>query len=164
LYGKSYCKKNHSQPKFKQLLGDRLDKFVRNSQSRQSIGIPVGPDFSRIIAEIVAVELDAGLNKLLNASSRRAVRYVDDIAVGYTQEENDDVIVSQIAKVLGEFELEVNLDKTHVLGVGRPFTPEWKHTIRRFRSLQRFVVSEQISKLTSRKLSTSPNLVRRITC
>jgi len=133
LYGKSYCKKNHSQPKFKQSLGDRLDKFVRNSQSQQSIGIPVGPDFSRIIAEIIAVELDAGLNKLLNATSRRAVRYVDDIAVGYTQEENDDVIVSQIAKVLGEFELEVNLDKTHVLGVGRPLTPEWRHTIRRFR-------------------------------
>ena len=47
-------------------LGARLDKAVRKGQDNQTVGIPVGPDTFRVIAEIVAVSIDARVQAELN--------------------------------------------------------------------------------------------------
>lgn len=58
------------------LLGNRLDKLIRDSQDGQTIGIPIGPDTSLIIAEIIGVAIDEELIKDIECLS--AFRYIDD--------------------------------------------------------------------------------------
>ena len=40
------------------LLGNQLDKAIRNGQDGQTVGIPVGPDASHIASEIIAAAID----------------------------------------------------------------------------------------------------------
>lgn len=43
-------------------FGDDLDKHARNCQSQQTIGVPIGPDTSHILAEIVGVGVGVGVD------------------------------------------------------------------------------------------------------
>jgi hypothetical protein len=53
-HGKDFAKKNRSNSYF----GNALDTNVRNTQDQQTLGIPVGPDSSYIISEIIGSVLD----------------------------------------------------------------------------------------------------------
>ena len=83
LYGKAYCKANLNTPAFKQTLGDRLDVCVRQCQQNQTIGVPVGPETSRVIGEIIGVGIEKLLSDTLTGFANRSLRYVDDINIGY---------------------------------------------------------------------------------
>jgi len=54
LHTKTVAKTNRTQA----LLGNQIDKLVREGQDRQTVGIPVGPDTSLILAEIVLAQVD----------------------------------------------------------------------------------------------------------
>ena len=43
------------------LTGNQIDRLVRNTQDRQSMGIPVGPDSSLVMAEIIGAAIDQKL-------------------------------------------------------------------------------------------------------
>lgn len=58
LHGKDYAKKNKRN---KMLLGNILDDCVRYTQDEQTMGIPIGPDTSHIIAEIIGSTIDSEL-------------------------------------------------------------------------------------------------------
>jgi hypothetical protein len=132
LYGKKFCKDNYKAPSFKATLGDRLDKSVRQCQSDQTIGIPVGPDTSRVIGEIIGVGIEKIIGQSLNKFEQRTLRYVDDIQIGFDERESVDGLLSFITKAFSHFELDINVEKTAVLGVGEVLTPEWKAPLRNF--------------------------------
>jgi hypothetical protein len=58
LHGKATAKATmgHSA-----LLGDRLDRLMRKGQDNQAVGIPIGPDTSLVVAEILLSVIDQGL-------------------------------------------------------------------------------------------------------
>ena len=58
------------------LLGNRLDLWLRESQDRQTGGIPIGPDTSFIIGEVIGTALDLSLQSKL--PSIRGTRSIDD--------------------------------------------------------------------------------------
>jgi hypothetical protein len=60
-------------------LGPNLDKLLRNSRGRQTIGLSVGPDTSWLIAEVVLARIDAELAKRHPAVSKRCARFGDDM-------------------------------------------------------------------------------------
>ena len=60
------------------LLGDKLDRLVRKGQDNQTIGIPIGPDTSRILSEIIAVGIEKKFIDLSGLEEDRVFRYVDD--------------------------------------------------------------------------------------
>jgi hypothetical protein len=132
LYGKAYCKANYKTPAFKLKLGDKLDKVVRQCQSDQTIGIPVGPDTSRVIGEIIGVGIEAEIGKLLFDFDARAIRYVDDIHIGFDERSSVDGLLTTITRAFSQFELDINLEKTTVLGVGESISPEWTAVLRRY--------------------------------
>jgi len=133
LYGKEYSKRNLSAPKFLASLGNRLDKVVRQSQQNQTIGIPVGPDTSRVIGEIIGVALEEIISQGLQEFSSRALRYVDDISIGYDERDSIELLLASITKAFSHFELDINLEKTTVVGVGESLAPEWLSPLRSFR-------------------------------
>src|SRR3546814_5011434 len=58
ILGKAHVKASHHTTAFKGHFANHLDKAVGAGQEGQTIGIPIGPDTSRIIAELVAVVVE----------------------------------------------------------------------------------------------------------
>jgi len=132
LYTKSYCKQNYMTASFKTSLGDRLDKAIRDCQGRQTIGIPVGPDTSRVVGEIIGVGIERELAKQLRPADERCLRYVDDVHIGFDERDSVDGLLGMIARSFSHFELDINIEKTSVLGVGETTTPEWTTSLLKF--------------------------------
>jgi hypothetical protein len=132
LHTKAYCKANYTLPAFKTKLGDRLDKAIRDCQGRQTIGIPVGPDTSRVIGEIIGVGIEREIAKQLELADQRSIRYVDDIHIGFDERDSVDGLLGIITKAFSHFELDINIEKTTVLGVGETITPEWTTPLLKF--------------------------------
>jgi hypothetical protein len=85
LYGKAYCKANLHKSAFEKSLGNQLDVAIRKCQDNQSLGIPIGPDTSRVLGEIIGVGIEKLLDKLVDSFPSRGLRYVDDIIIGYSE-------------------------------------------------------------------------------
>lgn len=116
LYGKPWVKINLHTAAFKTSLGNILDIELRKGQEDQSIGIPIGPDTSRILSEIVAVGLEKELGPQLTDIDRRAVRYVDDILIGFDEDESEDQVAAALEAAMSHYELDINISKTRTLG------------------------------------------------
>ena len=52
LHTKRTAKRRQRDPS---LLGNRLDTWIRNAQDGQTVGIPIGPDASLVLAELLGV-------------------------------------------------------------------------------------------------------------
>ncbi|HEX8167950.1 MAG TPA: RNA-directed DNA polymerase [Beijerinckiaceae bacterium] len=129
MHGKLWCKQNLYNPVFKNSIGNRLDNFVRKGQDQQSIGIPIGPDTSRILGEIIGIGIEKELALALPQLDERALRYVDDVAIGFDSTESSEGIQAALMRSLAEFSLDINVEKTRVSGVGERLVPDWIHTL-----------------------------------
>lgn len=132
LVGKEFAKANHNDKVFKSSFANQLDKAVGAGQQGQTIGIPIGPDTSRIISELIAVEVEEIVRTHLPDLDNRAVRYVDDILIGLNDHETPSAVLSALSLALYEYELELNAEKTVTLGLGCAHAPEWINYIRTF--------------------------------
>jgi hypothetical protein len=100
-----------------------IDRVLQNINSRTSNGIVVGPEFSRMIAEVLLQGIDVTVNNNLlnegfqNGENYYVCRYVDDIFIYADSEELIDRIVELYSEVSNKYLLHLNenkLYKTHV--------------------------------------------------
>ena len=78
LHTKPVAKANKGKgKKSPQLLGNLLDIRCMSLQDGQTIGLPIGPDTSHILAELIRVAIDLELHSQLS-SWPPGFRYVDD--------------------------------------------------------------------------------------
>lgn len=129
LHGKAASKKDR---KFDSAttFGNRLDWLVRQAQDGQTVGIPVGPDFSRIISEIIGAAID----KSFRASYGHEVpmlRLVDDIYIGSDNLDEANNYLSGVRDAIRSFELDINEAKTFILSSSADLEPYWPVEIRR---------------------------------
>jgi hypothetical protein len=129
IHGKSWCKQHLHDPVFKASIGNRLNNFVRKGQDQQSVGIPIGPDTSRILGEIIGIGIEKELALALADLDDRALRYVDDVAIGFGTAKSSDGIQAALMKSLAEFSLDINIEKTRIAGVGERLVPDWIHIL-----------------------------------
>jgi Reverse transcriptase (RNA-dependent DNA polymerase) len=102
----------------------RFDQLMQRSNSNETNGIVVGPEVSRIFAEIIFQEIDKRiLNRLRNARVHGVDyairRYVDDYLVFASSENDLDEIEHAIREELGHYKLFVNEKK--IATSSRPF-------------------------------------------
>jgi hypothetical protein len=147
ILGKTYVKANHHVAAFKNHFANHLDKAVGSGQEGQTIGIPIGPDSSRIIAELIAVEVEEIAKNHIGGFEKRGVRYVDDMLIGLEENETSSAVLSGISLALYEYQLELNAEKTGTFGLGCAHTPEWIHFVRTFNLTEK--VSQQRDDLDS---------------
>src|SRR5207244_2175927 len=57
------------------LLGNELDCFLRDMQDGQTLGVPIGPDTSFLIAELILAKVD---EIMVGRGATHAFRYIDD--------------------------------------------------------------------------------------
>lgn len=112
-YGKSKVKSDIKL--FAGSLADRLDILVRSCNRDQTVGIPIGPETSRIIAEILSSRIDQDLvGKIPLLSSTRANRLQDDWYVGAKDLGESERILSTLTHVYRDYGLEINGSKTSI--------------------------------------------------
>ena len=130
LHGKVNSKKNRTAMT-SNYYGNILDKAVRQGQDEQTFGVPIGPDTSHVIAEAVATSIDLAVEKTLQRWPR-GFRYVDDYYLFFDSHHEAEHALSAISKALGEYELQLNFEKTQIVATDNIAEDYWTHQIRGF--------------------------------
>ena len=122
IYGKDWAKQNRQNTHY----GNLLDLYCRNAQDGQTIGLPVGPDTSRLIAEVVASAIDVRLSRIVDIEHGDASRYVDDYTIAVPAGQSGDSVIASVRLAAAHFELELNNDKSEVHLTSRRPSTGWK--------------------------------------
>jgi len=101
----------------KRTFAGRFDALMQDLNHKETNGIVIGPEFSRIFAEIILQSIDAELLKqLAKANLRHKVdyeifRYVDDFFVFYNEESTQLKIFETLQQILKGKKLSINTAK-----------------------------------------------------
>jgi hypothetical protein len=126
IYGKVWAKANRGYTHF----GNLLDLLSRNLQDGQTIGLPVGPDTSRVLAEVIASAIDEQLRGRLQISGRDASRYIDDYTISSPSGHSGEGLISALRQSAAHFELELNSEKSGVFPTSVRHDVGWKQAVR----------------------------------
>jgi hypothetical protein len=108
--------------------GDRIDRAFRNQQDGQTVGVPIGPDCSLVVAEIILAAVDAAL-----APRRlRGFRYVDDYEIGFATLAEAEGALTDLQGHLAEYELNLNPRKTKIVEGPPALDEPWVIELNRF--------------------------------
>ena len=111
LHGKAEARAALSGKPSEELLGDTLDKLCRAMQDGQSVGLPVGPDASLLLAEVILSKVD---NSVLAACAGKGFRFIDDYELVFDSELRAIEIRTALQSALAEFRLTLNPLKTGI--------------------------------------------------
>ena len=112
-YGKERVKRNLNA--YKGSFADRLDLLVRSCNRNQTVGIPVGPETSRIIAETISARIDQSYHARFPDSDKDNIdRLQDDWMVGIGTLEGAETVLSAISGLYREYGLDINGSKTSI--------------------------------------------------
>ncbi|WP_461811436.1 reverse transcriptase domain-containing protein [Faecalimonas sp.] len=91
-----------------------IDRVLQNINARSSNGVIVGPEFSRMIAEILLQHIDIDVKNMLiiknmiSGKDYRIFRYVDDIYIFANSQEHIDIIIKTIETAAQSYLLRLN--------------------------------------------------------
>ena len=91
-----------------------IDRVLQNINGRSSNGLIVGPEFSRMIAEVLLQEIDVEVKHNLAAqglnagADYRVFRYVDDIYIFSHTQAHTDLIIKTIERAAQKYLLKFN--------------------------------------------------------
>lgn len=112
------------------LLGNRLDKLVRDSQDGQTTGIPVGPDTSLLISEIVLTTVDNLV--VTQLSSYSGFRYIDDYELCFHSLSDAENALQKLESALSIYELALNPLKTQIETIPLSLKDNWTTELNQF--------------------------------
>jgi len=105
------------------MLGNALDKDLRSLNSGQTVGIPIGPDTSLVIAEIITCLMDEQIqSKLKNV---KAFRFIDDYFLYCDSYAEAEKAFKFIQSLLTEYQLDINEEKTKISKAPFAFDSRW---------------------------------------
>ena len=121
IYGQQYAKKNKNNMNF----ASQFDSLMQNCNNRETNGIIIGSEFSRLFAEIILQRVDKNIEDKLNSEygfiyqkDYVVYRYVDDFFL-FCRQEDQEKIMSIIKDELAFYKLYINDKKT--IEYQRPF-------------------------------------------
>jgi Reverse transcriptase (RNA-dependent DNA polymerase) len=139
LVGKEHIKKNRtfgrSVPNpILHGLGKSLDSLLRNTKEGETKGIPIGPDTSFVIAEIIATEIDRELASVLDSYpvQYQGYRHVDDMVFYIADRKDADTIISVLREILNDYHLTMNETKTHIVELPEAYKAQWTSELSNF--------------------------------
>ncbi len=113
-------------------FGNLLDLALRQAQDGQTVGIPIGPDTSHMIAEAIATSVDLELKERLSGWPA-GFRYVDDYYLFFATLKEAEHALAALVRSLKEFELQINFEKTMTCSVIEISDDSWTHQLRNFK-------------------------------
>ena len=127
LHSKSVAK---NRVRDKTLLGNRIDAAVQAAQYGQTNGIPIGPDTSLVIAEVVLAAVDEELQKQIGPV--RGHRHHDDYELVFRTYREAEEAKSALQFVLLDFGLHLNALKTELVELPTRTATDWWLYVREF--------------------------------
>lgn len=127
---KTAAKKAHLNGTLRGSWQDRTDTFLRYLNNNQTVGIPIGPDTSRLIAEVLLSSIDVELSNKFK--KLKGLRYIDDYEFAFATRSEAEDVLSYLQHLLNEFELALNANKTDIIDLPDKFDPIWTSKIRVF--------------------------------
>ncbi len=135
LDGKARAKKSR-----KGGLANNLDKALRDLQDGQTLGIPVGPDASLVIAELVACSVDRELQR----KHLTGMRFMDDYELGFLSRSEAEAGLAVVEEVLADFELAINPRKTSIQRLPIELDRRWAAEIKTYPFREGEVTSSEL--------------------
>ena len=111
---------------------DSVDIAIRACQERQSIGIPIGPDTSHIIAELIACRIDKNLKDSFGSINLKVCRYYDDYYIYVSSKDEADKVLKKLQIILSDFQLEANESKIKIREFPFPQEDEFTTSLHSF--------------------------------
>lgn len=130
LHGKVVAKANRE--KTAEFFGNWLDARSQNAQDGQTIGLPIGPDTSHIIAETIGVAIDIEVAASLGTKPA-GFRYVDDFYLFFNERADAERALAAVVKAAGIYELQINPAKTRIVEVQDIVEDSWKFSVKKLR-------------------------------
>lgn len=131
LHTKASAKANIG-PNSTPTLGGKIDQIVRSGQDGQTKGIPVGPDTSLLLAELILCEIDSQLVEAMPQAASSAIRLVDDIEFyAKTRSEAEDFLTAWDSRLHG-YDLSLNPRKTEIIEGPVPNEAPWSVILSQF--------------------------------
>lgn len=112
------------------LLGNRLDRWAQRIQDSQTRGIPIGPDTSRVLAEILLTSIDIELERRIGIL--KGFRAVDDYELTFRHRSEAENALGVLQSILSDYELELNGEKTCILELPLSMKDTWSERLRNF--------------------------------
>jgi hypothetical protein len=129
--GKTYTK---SHVTISSTFGQEFDSLMQRSNYGETNGIVIGPEISRIFAEIIFQEIDFRLHQELAEKDNLAYgvdyvfrRYVDDCFLFSKSENTAQIVYDRFSNLLGFYKMHINVQKVEKLH--RPFLTRKSRTI-----------------------------------
>ena len=125
VLGKETAKTMHNNGTLNGHWSDTLDKLVRSCNQTQTIGIPIGPDTSRIISELLLARIDADLTaRATDITARQLFHHIDDYQFGAYTAAQAESHHANFVTAIARYELRLNEFKTKMdHGLSSPETP-----------------------------------------
>ncbi|HEM8878667.1 TPA: RNA-directed DNA polymerase [Providencia stuartii] len=123
----------------KKWLPNKLDLYCRNLQDGQTVGLPIGPDTSHIISEIIGTSIDIQLKDALNGWPK-GFRYVDDFYLFFESRNAAEKALAALVRIVGDFELQINAAKTKIIESKELVEESWRYSIKKLK------ISHEINK------------------
>lgn len=105
----------------KSTFSAKFDLLMRSINQSETNGIVIGPEFSRVFAEIILQAVDVEVERelrvnhdILHRRDYEIFRYVDDYFVFINNDVDRDLVTDTIAHHLSEMKLHLNREKTKV--------------------------------------------------
>jgi hypothetical protein len=128
IEGKPAVKQAKSDDNLKSIWSNELDYHTRNLNDQQTVGIPIGPDTSLLLAELVLAAVDEELATKIQGL--RGIRFIDDYEFALNQRSEAEKVVSILQSILSKYELALNPWKTKIIELPHSIEPLWTSWIR----------------------------------
>jgi hypothetical protein len=117
IYSKDVAKENLDKKKLSWSFSDQLDKAMQTINHNETNGILIGPETSRIFAEIILQGVDRILlnslidNKIELNKDYAIFRYVDDYFIFFNEDSTYNEIAKELQVALKLFKMTINFQK-----------------------------------------------------
>ena len=110
--------------------GNRLDFVLRQSQDGQTVGIPVGPDTSRLVSELILSRVDG---EFVQRDRKKVyfVRHVDDYWIGGDSVQECENHLRRLRLGLAEYQLDINEAKTRIVPLAQAMGETWPSELKK---------------------------------
>lgn len=130
VHGKNAVKAAMADETLNMLWADELDALVRGQNENQTLGIPIGPECSLVLAELLLGNIDAELARQF--PDLRGIRYIDDYEFAFYERAAAEKVANSLQALLSNFELAFNASKTRIVELPDTIEPLWTSRLRTF--------------------------------
>lgn len=116
LVGIDHAKRHKSQSEwFNQL--DEKNRWLKRNETQ---GVAIGPATSNIVSEVILARVDETLR-----NNFVFTRFIDDYTAFCSTEHDAQEFVRRLSEELAKYKLLLNINKTEIISLPRPFADEW---------------------------------------